>query len=77
MREIIKRKNMEDKNIVNMKFQENYNVSGWFKKKKLAYCFYFIPEFHLYQDVYGGNMSMFNPNTMEDLLTSQVDLLFN
>lgn len=72
MKQIVQRKNLENKHIVNLKFQENYNVSGWVKKKNLAYCFFFVPEFRLIEDVYGGNMGKFKGNDLEDLIISQV-----
>ena len=72
MKQIIKRKNLDHKHIINLKFQENYNVSGWFKKKNLAYCFYFIPENNLKEDFYGRNLGDFDGLQLEDLLISQV-----
>jgi hypothetical protein len=75
MQEIVRRKNLDHKHIVNLKFQDNYKVSGIFKKKSLAYCFYFIPQDRLIDDVYGGNMGKFKPNNLEDLLITQVTLV--
>jgi hypothetical protein len=77
MQEIIKRKNLENKHIISLKFQENYNVSGWFKKKNLAYCFYFIPEYNLYEDFYGRNLGDFDAIQLEDLIISQVTFKSN
>lgn len=43
MKLILDRSWLDSQYISKMTFQENYNKTGWFKNKNLAYCFFTIP----------------------------------
>jgi hypothetical protein len=72
MFEILKRKMIISKHIVQMEFLKNYKISTMFTKKNLAYCFFHIPKYNLQETIDKKEAVIFKGKQLESLLISQV-----
>lgn len=72
MFEIMKRKMIMSKHIVEMEFLKNYKISTMFTKKNLAYCFFHIPKNNLQDTISRGEQVKFQGKELESLMVSQV-----
>lgn len=74
MFDIMRRKALVSKHMVAMDFLNVYKVARLFRKKKLAYCFFHVPQFCLQDSINQKESFLFNGPQLEALIVSQVEM---